>query len=290
MIQRFLLVSVLAVCLSSRAQYIRLVVEGDSLFSSNNGLSNWTQMFSPGTPIFNNASGGDLLTNIIAEFPSQDAPLVCSNAAFILEGGTGDLGAGSSGTNFQYVPAAQVYSNALRVLSEATNAGYSNLFLCTVGPSSSIPPPAQDDNRKNYNTLVRSGTSNGYAVIDAAAWIGQTNDSTYFQYDGIHWTDEFEQWLGCLAIPDALGYTETHPVLTVTIANGLATVGWSGRAYATNTIYQASALSGPWTPAVSVVEGAAGPLSVSVPATNHQVFFRLETEHVDFPTFYTLIH
>lgn len=278
------LIALLTADVASGAQpFTVFVVEGDSLFSSDNGYSNWTQFFPrPYGPLFNNAEGGDSISNIVNEYGIEDHPVTPPpefRHFFFLEGGVNDLIQNSASGD-------DVYSNALVILSFATSDHYSNI-LCTITPSVLLNP-GQETERKNYNALVRGGTNNGggYRLLDIDAIIStNTSDTNYYQGDGLHWTVEFEHWLGIVIIPALLGYSA--PDLAIDTNEN---VSWNSVAYATNVLLASSALVfSPGTAVTNSVSGESVPLSF--PGFNGpRQFFRLRADTMDFQTFYATLH
>jgi hypothetical protein len=128
--------------------------------------------------------------------------------------------------------------------------------------------------------------------MDTDAWIAQnTNDTRYYQPDGIHWTADFEAWLGLVTIQDSIGIPEQPPQLTFSLSNGVVTVGWSLRRYSTNFLQESSeaTFTNPSVTETFTVLETSG-VAVQRNATNAARYFRVLTRRLDFPTFYNLSH
>lgn len=176
----------------------RLVFDGDSIMEGSGGLllRNMPSWLGEGltkkAEMYNMAVHGQTLATIYANRVARFGSLVLAGkpSVFFENGGTNDLGAGTTGAN--------LYANsAAPLVSYLKGLGF-KVVLCTVLPRSDAAwTGAMETERGNYNALVRANSAGADHVLDltqnpvmggAAA---NTGNAAYF-VDKLH--------------PTALGY------------------------------------------------------------------------------------
>lgn len=173
-----------AAAAASSAFVGRIVFEGDSLTNGYPDQTPYPNLFlvaNPGATIFNVATDGNSVNNMLDQASSEVDPKYVSSAVAVIWGGTNDLWEGRTG--------AQVHSAISSWCTGRRSTGFKIVVLNCIARTD-----ISNTERLALNSLLASSHAFADAVVDVATPLGDWNTiPSYWQVDHIHITTAAEQ-------------------------------------------------------------------------------------------------